>query len=240
MSVGKVCMKYGSFKTEEEFKNKVIDSALRHVIFDGWSANTFDKVCSEKVFSSGEVWQMFPRGGIDLALAFHERDNKKFELSFLDQSENDHNKKTRDRIKSAINLRLKIASMNREAVKRSIALFSTPMYFVDGSRTLWNTADLIWNLIGDSSTDINWYSKRLILSSIYSGALVIWMDDESPDFIDTQEFVSRRINDVMAFEKIKSKIRSIPILEEVVKKFEDKSQDFFTLKQKFPGWKQKQ
>ena len=31
----------------------------------------------------------------------------------------------------------------------------------------WKTADTIWRLAGDESTDFNYYSKRLLLSWVY-------------------------------------------------------------------------
>ena len=48
-------------------------------------------------------------------------------------------------------------------------------------------SNLIWELAGDTSTDMNYYSKRLILAGIYTATLLYWYKNNSP------------LSDVMAF-----------------------------------------
>jgi ubiquinone biosynthesis protein COQ9 len=42
-----------------------------------------------------------------------------------------------------------------------------PMYAADGARAIWGTADAIWTALGDTSEDVNWYTKRATLSGVY-------------------------------------------------------------------------
>ena len=63
--------------------------------------------------------------------------------------------------------------------------------------------DLMWCAAGDTSTDYNWYSKRLILSGVYMSTLMVWLSDESEDDSETWAFLDRRIAGVMKFEKAK-------------------------------------
>lgn len=225
-------------KTEakNELKDVIIDRALTHVVFDGWSELTLKKVICELNLSEVEMRKMFPRGGVDMALAFHERDDKKFLKEFSVSKFNHSDKRIRDRIESAINCRLDISANNKEAVKRSISLLTTPVYFSEASKAVWNTSDKIWISIQDKSDSLNWYSKRLLLSSVYSAAIIFWIEDDSVDFVETRAFVSRRINDVMAIERIKGVVKNSPGLGGLLQQLEDGVDKILRGKENFPGW----
>ena len=214
----------------------VVDTALKYVVFDGWSEKTLKKVCAELQLDETDVRKIFPRGGIDLALAFHERDDEKFFLNYTEMNSKLPKQRIRDRIESAINSRLDLADLNKEAVKRSLSLLTTPIYFYDGTIALWNTSDKIWTAIGDESKDLNWYSKRLVLSSVYSSVLVFWLEDDSKNFSETRGFIQRRINDVMKIEKLKGTIKKSPLFNNFLRKFEVATADIFEQKKGFPGW----
>ena len=67
----------------------------------------------------------------------------------------------------------------------------------------WRTADVMWRIAGDTSTDYNHYTKRLMLGGVYSSTLLVWLDDQTPGFSETASFLDRRIDDVMRIEKLK-------------------------------------
>ena len=217
-------------------RSVAVDTALRHVVFDGWSNLTLEKVCLELKLSGAQGRVLFPRGPLDMALAFHERDDEQFLKNFTMSESNNSSNRIRDRIEFAINFRLEIAEKNKEAVKRSIALLTTPLYFSEGGRALWKTSDKIWQSIGDNSYNLNWYSKRLVLSSVYSAVLVFWLEDDSTNFVETRYFVSRRIADVMTLERIKGTIKKSSVLGPLVERFESFTDGMFERKKSFPGW----
>ncbi len=223
-------------KTQNELVDAVIKQSLKYVVFDGWSDRTLKNACFELKISKEDAQKLFPRGGVDLALAFHQRDDNQFLLEFTQSDSNEPDKKVRDRIESAIINRLLIANKNKEAVKRSISLLSSPLFLTDGTKSLWNTADKIWVSIGDQSDDLNWYSKRLILSSVYSSVMIFWIEDQSENFQETRDFVKRRINEVMLIERFKSDIKKSSFWRMCVPKFEASAAEFFKFKEKFPGW----
>ena len=68
----------------------------------------------------------------------------------------------------------------------------------------WRSADLMWRLAGDTSTDFNHYTKRMTLGAVYASTLLVWLDDQSEGWADTAAFLDRRIDDVMQFEKWKA------------------------------------
>jgi ubiquinone biosynthesis protein COQ9 len=221
------------------FRDILIDKALRHVVFDGWSDSMFSKVCLELNLSKAQAQVFFPRGGVDMALAFHERDDEIFQKAFSTVESNNSNNRVRDRIESAINFRLEVADKNKEAVRRGISVLTTPLYISEGSRALWKTSDNIWNSIGDKGYNLNWYSKRLILSSVYSTVLIFWLEDDSENFVETRAFVQRRISDVMTVERVKGTIKRSPILGHIVEHFESLAGGLLERKENFPGWQSK-
>ena len=88
-------------------------------------------------------------------------------------------------------------------VPRSFAL---PMHAADGAKALWSTADAIWDALDDPSDDFNWYSKRAILSGVMSSTLLYWLGDHSEGQAASWEFLDRRIENVMQFEKLKASV----------------------------------
>ncbi len=54
-------------------KDAVLDAALAHVPFDGWSEATFRAAVADSGVAPGLAQALFPRGAVDLALAYHQR-----------------------------------------------------------------------------------------------------------------------------------------------------------------------
>jgi ubiquinone biosynthesis protein COQ9 len=187
----------------------VIAAALPHVAFDGWTDRTLAAAVIEAGVDPGLSRLAFPRGGIDLALAFH--DAKDAELAADLASADLLGLRFRDRVAYAVMRRLEILAADREAVRRAASLFALPTHAADGARAIWRTADTIWTALGDESHDFSWYSKRATLSAVYSSALLYWLGDESPGASATREFVARRIDNVMQVEGVKAKLRANPI-----------------------------
>jgi ubiquinone biosynthesis protein COQ9 len=101
---------------------------------------------------------------------------------------------------------------HKEAVRRGATLFALPIHAADGARMLWETADAIWTALGDASDDLNWYSKRAILSGVYSSTVLYWLGDQSAGHAATWAFLDRRIEDVMRFETLKRRVRENRVL----------------------------
>jgi ubiquinone biosynthesis protein COQ9 len=117
----------------------------------------------------------------------------------------------RERIAFAVKARL-AATDDRESLRRSAALFALPVNAALGARLLWETADAIWDGLGDASRDGNWYSKRATLAAVVASAALYRLSDDSPGLDRTRAFVDRRIEEVMAFEKWKAGAAENPAL----------------------------
>lgn len=186
---------------------KLVEAALPHVIFDGWSQATLAAAIAESDVPPGLAHALVPRGGIDLALAYHHQGDRQMAqtLAASDLS----TLRFREKVTHAVRLRLEGA--NREVVRRGTALFALPAHAAKGAQAIWGTADTIWTALGDTSTDVNWYSKRATLSAVYGATVLYWLGDDSEGHAETWAFLDRRIANVMAFEKAKAGFRENPL-----------------------------
>jgi ubiquinone biosynthesis protein COQ9 len=189
-------------------KDAVLDAALHHVPFDGWSAATLAAATADSGVAPGLVTALFPRGAVDLALAYHYRGDGLMRERFA--AENLTGLRYSEKVARAVRLRLEAAS-DKEAVRRGTTLFALPQHAADGAKAIWGTADAIWKALGDTSTDFNWYTKRATLSAVYASTVLFWLGDDSTDHQATWEFLDRRIENVMQIEKFKSSLRDSPI-----------------------------
>jgi ubiquinone biosynthesis protein COQ9 len=205
-------------KTESEHisqaRERLIEAALPHVVFDGWSTATLEAAIAESGTDAGLARLAFPRGGIDMALAFHRRADRALadELATADLAD----MRIRDRITHCVRRRIELVAEHREAVRRGATLLALPLNAPEGARAIWETADIIWTACGDSATDYNWYTKRMILGSVYSATVLYWLGDTSPDHANTWAFLDRRIEDVMRFEKTKAQLNENPLVRAVL------------------------
>jgi ubiquinone biosynthesis protein COQ9 len=193
-----------------EIADRILDAALMHVPFDGWSELTFRSAASDAEVRPEEARAIFPRGAVDLAMAFHRRGDRQM-ADALKATDLDA-MRFRDRVSHAVKLRLDLVEPHKEAVRRGVTLFALPMHAADGARALWETADAIWTALGDTSDDLNWYSKRAILSGVYSSTVLYWLGDQSAEHGATWAFLDRRIEDVMRIETVKKHVRENRLL----------------------------
>jgi ubiquinone biosynthesis protein COQ9 len=193
----------------EQTRAALVKAALPIVSFDGWSETTLQAAIADAGVDAGLAHQACPRGAVDLALAFHRMGDAKMLAALAGADLADM--RFRDRIAKAVQLRIEAVADEKEAVRRGVALFALPLYATEGSQALWATSDKIWNALGDSSTDINWYTKRATLSAVYSTTLLFWLGDDSEGFTDTWAFLDRRIDNVMQFENVKAKLKDNPL-----------------------------
>ncbi|GKY88849.1 COQ9 family protein [Sinisalibacter aestuarii] len=194
-------------------KDELLDAAMNHAMFDGWSQKAIDAARADLGMSPAEVKALLPRGAVDLAVAYHRRGD--MQMIELLRAEDLSEMRFRDRIAHAVRLRLEIA--DKELVRRGFSLFALPQHAATGSRALWETADHIWTALGDTSRDINWYTKRASLSAVYSSTALYWLGDESADNTATWAFLDRRIENVMQFEKAKARARENPLVSAFMK-----------------------
>ena len=102
-----------------------------------------------------------------------------------------------DRVATAVRVRLEALGPHREAVSRGLAFLALPHNAALGTRCLYRTVDAIWYAAGDTATDYNFYTKRLLLAGVYTSTLLFWLNDRSEGYAQTWAFLDRRIGEVM-------------------------------------------
>ncbi|MDT1060584.1 COQ9 family protein [Paracoccus sp. CPCC 101403] len=186
-------------------RDRLIDAALVHVVFDGMSDKAVAAGARDIGLAPGLIRVHLPRGGVDLAAAYHRRGDAALR-EWL--ARGTLQGRFRDRITDAVMHRL--TSTDREMARAGAVVMALPQHAAVGARLIWETADTIWDGLGDTSEDVNWYSKRATLSTVYGATVLYWLGDDSPGFQDTRAFLDRRIEGVMRFEKFKGQLGSLP------------------------------
>ncbi|MCF2871123.1 COQ9 family protein [Octadecabacter sp. G9-8] len=186
----------------------LLDAILPHVAFDGWSDDAFGAAAEDGGISLEDARALCPRGAVDLAILFHTQGDAAMvdALKSADLSD----MRFRDKVAHAVQLRLDAVN-DKEAVRRGSALFALPHMAPEGSKLIWGTADAIWTALGDTSDDVNWYTKRATLSAVYGAVVLYWLGDDSVDGQATRAFIDRRIENVMQFETFKAAMAQNPL-----------------------------
>ena len=174
-------------------------------MFDGWNSGRgrFGRAAARGRSAPGAARHAEEPGRDDRHL--HRQVDRALEASFT--AEQLAALKIREKIRTLVWRRLEIMGPAREAVRRALAILAMPQNVPLALRISWRTADLMWRMAGDASTDFNHYTKRMTLGAVYGSILLAWLDDQSEGWADTAAFLDRRIDDVMKFEKLKAEWR---------------------------------
>lgn len=190
--------------TRDSERRRLLVATLDHVAFDGWTVTALRAGASDLGLDLADVARLFP-GGPDEAVALFvaEADRR-----MVEELERRHlgNMRHRDRIATAVRVRLEQHEAHREAVRRALALQALPQNGPGGLRSLYRTVDAMWHAAGDTSTDFSFYTKRFLLSGVYVSTLMFWLNDNSEDSDATWAFLDRRIEDVMKIQKARGRI----------------------------------
>ncbi|MGC9953996.1 MAG: COQ9 family protein [Rhizomicrobium sp.] len=208
-------------KDDVALKNAVIEAALDHIAFDGFTDKLMDRATKEAGANKQDLLRLFPNGALSLLEATSESVDIEMEkrLAKLKLAA----MPMRKRIATAVKTRLAILRPHKEAARRAVAHLSLPPNVALGAKLVYRTVDAMWRAAGDVSTDFNFYTKRAILAGVYSATLMRWFTDDSEDESATDAFLDARIENVMQFEKLKGQVRErakkLPSLTDVLAGF---------------------
>ena len=174
-------------------------------VFDGWTRQAVDSASGQLGIDPVQARLAMPKTQPGMIDVYIQEVDRALEAYFT--PERLASLKIRDKIRSLVWRRLEIMAPAREAVRRALAILAMPQNLPLALRASWRTADLMWRIAGDTSTDFNHYTKRMTLAAVYGSTLLAWLDDQSEGWTDTAAFLDRRIDDVMKFEKFKAEWR---------------------------------
>jgi ubiquinone biosynthesis protein COQ9 len=189
--------------TLDELRLELAPQVAAAAIFDGWSDAALVSVSHAAGLDPAVARLAFPGGPIDMIAAWIDSVDAQMEQAF--DREVLAQMPIRERIRALVWFRLEAVMGLEEALRRAVAIQALPQNLARTARLGWSSADKMWRLAGDTSTDYNHYSKRAILTGIYAATLAVFVDDDSEDKVATRAFLDRRIDGVMKFEKAKAK-----------------------------------
>jgi ubiquinone biosynthesis protein COQ9 len=188
--------------TIDEIRAGLIAEIAANAAFDGWNARAVAVAAAQHGIDADVAALAFPGGAGDMIDAWFAHVDavmaERLPPATLASM------KIRQRIAALVEARLDIVAPDREALRRALAILAMPQNVPLALRLGWRSADVMWRLAGDTATDFNHYSKRTLLAGIYATTIAIFIDDESDGHADTRAFLSRRIDNVMQFEKWKA------------------------------------
>ena len=194
--------------TLDEMRIVLAPLVAANAAFDGWTPAALDAAATQAGIDPGHARLAFPGAAPDMIDAWFAHVDTAMAAALT--PEKLATMRFRDRITALVEQRLTTLAPNRDALRRALAVLARPTNVALGVRLGWRAADAMWRLAGDTATDLNHYTKRLTLGGIYAATLMAFLDDESEDHADTRAFLSRRIDGIMRFEKLKSEWRGDP------------------------------
>jgi len=186
----------------EKLRRQLALAVGENAVFDGWTKAAVDSAAGQLGVDPVQARLAMPKTQAGLIDIYIQEVDRGLEAWFTPKRL--EKLKIREKIRKLIWHRLEIMGPAREAVRRGLAILAMPQNVPLALRTSWRTADLMWRIAGDTSTDFNHYTKRMTLGAVYGSTLLVWLDDQSEGWADTAAFLDRRIDDVMRFEKFKA------------------------------------
>lgn len=189
----------------EQLRRRLALAVGENAVFDGWTRAAVDSAAQQLGIDPVQARLAMPKTQAGMIDVYIREVDRALEAYFT--PDRLAGMKIRDKIRGLVWKRLEIQAPAREAVRRALAILAMPQNVPQAVRTSWRTADLMWRIAGDTSTDFNHYTKRITLGAVYGSTLLAWLDDDSEGWIATSAFLDRRIEDVMKFEKFKAQWR---------------------------------
>ena len=194
-------------------KIDLVKAMLLHVPFDGWTWLAMEQGASDIKFKQNNTEQqrmeifknLFQNDPIYFIETFTQfvDDATKKRYIVLDVKP----ERIPEKITKIILMKLSYCLPYREAIRSSLLITALPKNSKKSLNILYKTCNSIWRLAGDQSTDFSFYTKRLSLGAVYASTLLFWLNDNSLDQEETDNFLKRRLSDISMIGKIKKPIK---------------------------------
>ena len=179
----------------DDLRRELMQRTLENVPFDGWSWASINAAADELGIDRREAESAFPGGPAEV-IELHSTEADYAMLEEFEQRATE-GMRVRDQVALAIWVRLEQNEPHREAIRRALSFLAQPQHQPLALRLLYRTCDAVWTAAGDASADYNFYTKRGLLSGVYSSTLLYWLEDSSEDYAATRAFLDRRIDETV-------------------------------------------
>ncbi|HEY3846855.1 MAG TPA: COQ9 family protein [Acetobacteraceae bacterium] len=171
-------------------RDAALEAMLPNVPFDGWTYRALRGGLASIGVAREEAELLFPGGAADMIEAFCDRADRRMAQAAAEQLKE---AALGARVRAAVALRFAQNRPYKEAVRRAVAILALPRNVRLAATCTMRTVDAIWHAAGDRSTDFSWYTKRGVLTVVYSATLLFWLRDSSEDDAATLAFLDRRM-----------------------------------------------
>ena len=198
---------------EISLKKNLMMKMLDQVPNLGWTWNALHEAAKTakkaKSSSKKELQALFENKISNIVSTFNDKLDEDMYVIF--NAERDKEVGTTDTVKALILSRLKASENYKSIIKTSLFFMAQPRNAYDAFNQLMKTSNKIWEIAGDTSSGGTFYSKRLILSGVYSSTLAYWLAKEKRSIGESEDFLDLRLKDVKNFGKLSK--QSIEVFE---------------------------
>ena len=127
--------------------------------------------------------------------------------------------KTNEKISFLLNKRLQIEKKNKDLIKK---IFIHLIKDNNSNKVLtyiYSVSDIMWKYANDRSVDFNFYTKRLILSSVYLKILILSFYKDNLTQKDLNEEISKSMEHVKLISQFKIKLDFLKNIKEFFSMF---------------------
>lgn len=174
-----------------------IHSVLKHLLplaaENGWADSLLKQAGQDAGETPHSLKNLFPEG-ITSAISAWQR---QIDAETVKRIKKDGwaSDRIRDKIAQGVWTRLEILGENHDAFRHATAQRLWHPGNVTGD--LWHSADMLWTLAGDTSTDYNHYTKRLLLAKLLFKTTLSYLGDTSPNYTDTRTYLDTQIKSIV-------------------------------------------
>jgi ubiquinone biosynthesis protein COQ9 len=172
-----------------EARDAALRAALPHVPAHGWTSAALRAGLQDLGQDPAEAARLFPNGPAEVVEAWCDLADRDMEAAAMALEFG--GLRTPAKIRRLVLLRLEQLEPHREAARHAFGLLSLPWYAGAAARATARTADAIWRAAGDTSADLSRHTRRATLAAIYTATFAFWLQDRSPGFTATADFLDR-------------------------------------------------
>jgi len=135
---------------------------------------------------------------------------------FLNEIKSKINKinKTNEKISFLLNKRFQVEKKNKDLIKKFFINLIKDNNSSKVSTYIYSVSDIMWKYADDRSVDFNYYTKRLILSSVYLKILILSFYKDNMTQKDLNEEISKSLEHVKLISQFKIKLDFFKNLKE--------------------------
>ena len=194
-------------KQKKKLNNKnqsiILNKTKEIVKADGWSRNIIDKLIEDGVNKS-ELIIIFKNDYKKLLGYFLEEINQLLELKV--KKINIINFPVNIRIKKILLSRIQILNEDKIFYKKTFDHLLLPQNIKILKKSLYKSVDTMWYLAGDTSTDFNFYTKRIILGGVYTNAIFTFFNN---DIEQAEVSIDKNLKKISKLPKLKERFSFI-------------------------------